>query len=57
MATIKSYIKPQITVITIDKVNILSSSGTVKYMCSSNCRFWHLCQDRSEGKECSDKKY
>lgn len=57
MKTIKSYIKPQITVITIDKVNILSSSGTQRYICSEFCKLWHICRDRSEGKYCSDKEY
>ena len=57
MATIKKYIKPCITIVAINSSNILCSSDTHDYKCSRFCKLWHLCQDRAEGKYCSDKKY
>ena len=58
MATIrKIYIKPYITIIPIDRINILCSSGTSIYICSKYCKLWHICQDRDKGKYCSDKTY
>lgn len=57
MATIKKYIKPCITIVSINKTDILCSSDTYKYLCSESCKLWHLCQDRTLGKYCSDKKY
>ena len=57
MATIKKYIKPCITIVSINSTNILCSSGISKYICSSFCKFWHVCRDRAEGMYCSDKKY
>ena len=59
MTTIKKYIKPCITTIFIDRADMLcsSESDTHKYLCSTFCKFWHLCRDRAEGKYCSDKRY
>jgi len=61
MVTIKKYIKPCITIIDINRTNILCSSGTDKYnktyICSEFCKYWHSCQDRHEGKYCRDKEY
>ena len=57
MATIKTYIKPCITIVAINNSNIICSSGGSAYICSEFCKFWHSCQDRREGKYCSDKKY
>jgi len=57
MATIKAYIKPCITIVSINSTNILCSSNTHDYICSEFCKFWHICRDRAKGKYCSDKKY
>ena len=58
MATIKKYIKPCITIVFVDRTNILCSSDAgMKYICSEVCKFWHMCRDRADGKYCSDKKY
>lgn len=57
MATIKKYIKPYVTTISINRTNILCSSGTYKYICSDFCKLWHICRDRAIGKYCPDKKY
>ena len=56
MATTKKYIKPSITTIFINGTNILCSSGPSTYICSNLCKLWHMCQDRSLGKYCPDKK-
>ena len=57
MAIIKKYIKPCITIVSINRANILSSSDTYKYLCSEFCKLWHICQDRLKGKYCLDIKY
>lgn len=56
----KSYIEPYITIVSINRTNMLCSSNTddgIRYTCSEFCKLWHICQDREEGKFCKDKKY
>lgn len=58
MATIKKYIKPCITIVSVNNTNILCSSNVgMKYICSESCKYWHFCYDRLVGKCCLDKKY
>ena len=57
MTTIKKYVKPCISIVEIRDSRILCSSSSMDYHCSEYCKLWHLCQDRSKGKYCSDKKY
>lgn len=57
MSVIKKYIKPCITVIEIKDSRILCSSSFMDHICSELCKFWHICQDRRDGKYCLDKKY
>ena len=59
MATIKKYIKPCITIVSINNTNTILCSSDVgmEHICSEFCKFWHMCQDRAKGKYCSDKKY
>ena len=58
MTTIKKYIRPCITIVSINNINILCSSDAgMDHICSEFCKHWHFCQDRCRGKYCSDKKY
>ena len=58
MTIIKKYIKPCITIVSVNNTNILCSSNVgMEHVCSEFCKFWHTCQDRTEGKYCLDKKY
>ena len=57
MATIKSYIKPCITIVEIRDSRILCSSSSMDYICSEYCKIWHSCQDRRKGKYCLNKEY
>ena len=58
MATIKKYVKPCITIVSVNNTNILCSSNVdMKHICSESCKHWHFCYDRLVGKYCSDKKY
>ena len=58
MIQIKSYIKPCITIVSINSTNMLCSSDVgMRHICSDFCKLWHICQDREEGKFCRDKKY
>lgn len=57
MKTIKKYIKPCITTILIDRIDMLCSSDTSYHICSNACKLWHICQDRDKGKYCPDKTY
>lgn len=54
-----SYIKPYITIVNINSISILSSSdyNTMEYVCSEQCKLWHICRDREIDKFCKDKKY
>lgn len=59
MKSIKKYMKPCITIISINSTDMLCSSyaSTMRYVCSDFCKLWHICQDREKGKFCKDKKY
>ena len=54
----KKYIKPQIEVIAISNTHILCSSynSECKYICDNDCKIWHTCLDRLNGKRCYDKQ-
>ena len=59
MATIKKYIKPQITAISVNNEILCSSQylSEIVDRCSDSCKLWHICRDRRLYKECRDKQY
>ena len=55
----KKYLKPTIDIVSLSYSSLLASSGRVKHLCGSSCKFWHICQDRNPlgRKECDDFQY
>lgn len=58
----KTYIKPQSTVVELQGETILVESGYQGIIpdnkkCNSLCDLYHICRDRNYGKYCSDKRY
>lgn len=58
----KKYFKPTTTVIYCNINSIMVGSycnddKDDKKRCDSNCKIWHICQDREYGCYCKDYKY
>ena len=48
------YIIPKQEIIYLENNSVLCSSPGAEHMCSSWCKYWHICQDRLTGKMCED---
>ena len=53
--TMKKYIKPTIKILE-SKMEILATISNTGGYCNSNCKIWHICQDRLEDTYCKDKR-
>jgi len=54
----KKYITPTTTVVQCHTANIMVGSycEDERKRCNSNCKIWHVCQDRDSGTYCNDKR-
>lgn len=48
------YITPKQEIIYLEDYSVLCSSYRGQHRCSSWCKYWHICQDRSGDKICED---
>jgi len=56
----KSYIKPLISIVECNNCQMICSSSyetRSNYRCDSDCKIWHICQDRCYFRTCYDKQY
>lgn len=52
------YQIPKMIVVSIEDNDLICSSiDDVRYECYKDCKIWHICRDRFQGKYCIDKKY